>query len=207
VTVGFARRRLSCFVITLSYSRALSLQFFFDQSLENFLEAHVEAFSAFGGAPRVILYDNLKPRCWPAAAMTCNSIRGCWNLRLTITSPLASAALPGAMKKDAWNARSQYIRSSFFAAWPFTTLEDFNRQARIWCEGVAAERMWVEDDSRTVGDVFREEQPRLLQLPAHRFESDLLIHPLGKNHLCPLRSQSMKTGSETAIAGDLKASQ
>jgi hypothetical protein len=101
----------------------------------------------------------------------------------------------------------QYIRSSFFAAWPFTTLEDFNRQARIWCEGVAAERMWVEDDSRTVGDVFREEQPRLLQLPAHRFESDLLIHPLGKNHLCPLRSQSMKTGSETAIAGDLKASQ
>ncbi len=41
------------------YSRALSVRFFFDQSLENFLEAS-EAFAAFGGAPRIILYDNLK---------------------------------------------------------------------------------------------------------------------------------------------------
>ena len=35
VQIGRARRRLSCFVITLSYSRALSLTFFFDQGLEN----------------------------------------------------------------------------------------------------------------------------------------------------------------------------
>ena len=31
VQIGRARRRLSCFVITLSYSRVLSLRFFFDQ--------------------------------------------------------------------------------------------------------------------------------------------------------------------------------
>jgi transposase len=37
VTVGRARRRLSCFVITLSYSRALYLEFFFDQRMESFL--------------------------------------------------------------------------------------------------------------------------------------------------------------------------
>ena len=57
VQIGRARRRLSCFVITLSYSRALSLRFFFDQGLENLLRAHVEAFSEFQGSPRVILYD------------------------------------------------------------------------------------------------------------------------------------------------------
>jgi transposase len=39
VRMGRGRRRLSCFVITLSYSRALALSFFFDQSLENFLRA------------------------------------------------------------------------------------------------------------------------------------------------------------------------
>ena len=33
VQIGRARRRLSCFVITLSYSRALFLSFFFDQGL------------------------------------------------------------------------------------------------------------------------------------------------------------------------------
>ena len=43
VSVGRARRKLSGFVLTLSYSRALALEFFFDQSLENFLRAHVRA--------------------------------------------------------------------------------------------------------------------------------------------------------------------
>ena len=58
--VGRAKRQLSCFVITLSWSRALYLEFFFDQTTENFLRGHVHAFQAWSGAPRVILYDNLK---------------------------------------------------------------------------------------------------------------------------------------------------
>jgi transposase len=60
VIVGRARRALSCFVMTLSYSRALYLEFFFDQTTENFLRGHVQAFEAWNGQPRVILYDNLK---------------------------------------------------------------------------------------------------------------------------------------------------
>jgi transposase len=47
-------------VITLSYSRALHLEFFFDQTMENFLRGHVHAFQAWHGQPRAILYDNLK---------------------------------------------------------------------------------------------------------------------------------------------------
>src|ERR1019366_10146238 len=57
VMVGRAKRALSCFVITLSYSRALYLEFFFDQTMENFLRGHVHAFQAWSGQPRVILYD------------------------------------------------------------------------------------------------------------------------------------------------------
>src|SRR5205814_1862926 len=60
VRVGRARRRLSCFLITLSYSRALYLEFFFDQTMENFLRGHVHAFQAWSGTPRITLYDNLK---------------------------------------------------------------------------------------------------------------------------------------------------
>jgi transposase len=60
VMVGRAKRALSCFVMTLSYSRALYLEFFFDQTMENFLRGHVNGFAAWGGQPRVILYDNLK---------------------------------------------------------------------------------------------------------------------------------------------------
>ena len=60
VMVGRARRALSCFVMTLSSSRALYLEFFFDQTMENFLRGHVHAFQAWNGQPRMILYDNLK---------------------------------------------------------------------------------------------------------------------------------------------------
>jgi transposase len=60
VMVGRARRALSCFVMTLSYSRALYLEFFFDQTTENFLRGHVHAFQTWHGQPRAILYDNLK---------------------------------------------------------------------------------------------------------------------------------------------------
>lgn len=60
VMVGRARRTLSCFVMTLSYSRALYLEFFFDQTMENFLRGHVHAFQSWPGQPRVILYDNLR---------------------------------------------------------------------------------------------------------------------------------------------------
>ena len=60
VTVGRTRRKLSCFVITLSYSRAMYLEFFFDQKLESFISAHVRAFESWKGLPRTLLYDNLK---------------------------------------------------------------------------------------------------------------------------------------------------
>ena len=49
VMVGRAKRALSCFVMTLSYSRALYLEFFFDQTMENFLRGHVHAFEYWPG--------------------------------------------------------------------------------------------------------------------------------------------------------------
>ena len=49
--IGRARRRLSCFVLTLSHSRALYLEFFLDQSLESLLRGHVNAFTEWGPCP------------------------------------------------------------------------------------------------------------------------------------------------------------
>jgi transposase len=60
LAVGHARRPLVCFVLVLSWSRALYARFALDQSLESFLRGHVEAFAALGGPPRTLLYDNLK---------------------------------------------------------------------------------------------------------------------------------------------------
>jgi AraC-like DNA-binding protein len=57
VTIGHATRRLSAFVLVLSWSRALHAVFTLDQTLESFLRGHVEAFQAFQGVPRVVLYE------------------------------------------------------------------------------------------------------------------------------------------------------
>ena len=59
-SIGNTRRWLSCFVMVLSFSRALFARFVLDQTLESFLRCHHAAFVAFQGVPRGILYDNLK---------------------------------------------------------------------------------------------------------------------------------------------------
>jgi transposase len=58
--IGRAQRPLMAFVMVLSYSRRIFLRFFLDARMENFLRGHTAAFEAWGGVPRVLLYDNLK---------------------------------------------------------------------------------------------------------------------------------------------------
>ena len=175
VRIGQARRRLSCFVITLSYSRALALNFFFDQTLESLLHAHVQAFAQFQGCPRVILYDNMRS---VVLARYENQVRFHPRL-LELAAHYHFAAHPCRPARGNEKGRVErvirYIRESFFAARPFTTLEDFNRQAHLWREQVAHQRPWPQDDSRTVAQAFAEEQPRLLPLPAHPLETDRLV--------------------------------
>lgn len=60
VIIGNARRQLSCFVMILSYSRMMYLEFTLSQRTEDFMAAHVNAFRYFGGIPQSINYDNLK---------------------------------------------------------------------------------------------------------------------------------------------------
>jgi len=69
----------------------------------------------------------------------------------------------------------RYVRDSFFAARPFTTLSDLNRQALIWRDSVANTRRHPDEDSRSVADIFAEEQARLMPLPVNRFDSQLLV--------------------------------
>src|SRR3970282_872552 len=58
---------------------------------------------------------------------------------------------------------------------PFTTLEDFNRQALEWCQQVAEQRPWPGGSGLTVAEAFEQEKPRLLPLPAHPFDSEVML--------------------------------
>src|SRR3984893_10231147 len=175
VMVGRAKRALSCFVMTLSYSRALYLEFFFDQSMENFLRGHVHAFEAWSGQPRVILYDNLK-----SAVLERRGNQILFHPRLLdLSAHYHFAPRPCQVRAGNQKGRVEravlYVRESFWAARTFTTLGELNRQALLWRHQGAHQRPSPDDDSRTVQPAFVEEQPRLLPLPAHPFETDLVL--------------------------------
>src|SRR5260370_92374 len=172
VMVGRAKRALSCFVMTLSYSRALYLEFFFDQTMENFLRGHVRAFEAWAGQPRVILYDNLKSAVLERRG---NQIQ--FHPRLIELSghehfaPLPCEVRAGNQKGRVERA-IRYVRDSFWAGRTFTTLAECNRQALLWRDQVAHQRRWPGGDNRTVAEVFADEQPRLLAAAQHPFPTD-----------------------------------
>ena len=69
----------------------------------------------------------------------------------------------------------RFIRDSFFAARPFTNLVDFNGQALVWRDEIAAQRPCPGDDRRSVQKAFEEEIPRLMELPGHAFDTDLML--------------------------------
>ena len=172
VMVGRAKRALSCFVTTLSYSRALYLEFFFDQTMENFLRGHVHAFETWSGQPRVILYDNLK-----SAVLERRGNQILFHPRLLeLSGHYHFAPRPCQVRAGNQKGRVErairYVRDSFWAARPFITLAESNRQALLWRDQVAHQRRWPGGDNRTVAEVFAEEQPRLLPPALHPFPTD-----------------------------------
>lgn len=171
LVVGKAKRKLSCFVMVLSYSRHLYAVFTFDQTLESFLRGHVAAFKAFGGVPRVVLYDNLKAcvierfgraiRFNPALL----ELAGHYHFRPEPCNPRRGN------EKGRVERAIGYLRTSFFAGRRFKDLADANRQLTDWLANVANVRPWPQDRSRGVEGVFAEERERLLALPEHHAES------------------------------------
>jgi transposase len=184
VMVGRAKRALSCFVMTLSYSRALYLEFFFDQTMENFLRGHVHAFESWPGQPRVaklhhqrqdndlILYDNLK-----SAVLERRGSQILFHPRLIeLSAHYHFAPRPCQVRAGNQKGRVErairYVRDSFWAGRAFTTLAECNRQALLWRDQVAHQRRWPGGDHPMVAEVFAEEQSRLLPAALHPFPTD-----------------------------------
>ena len=78
------------------------------------------------------------------------------------------------MTKGKVERQIQYLRHAFFAARPFHDLDDINTQFRRWRDDIAHRRPHPDKPDRTVADVWADEKPRLLSLPAHPFETDLV---------------------------------
>jgi transposase len=59
-TVGHGAHKLSVFIATLGWSRTAYVEFCDDGRVETLVRCHENAFLAFAGVPREVLYDNMK---------------------------------------------------------------------------------------------------------------------------------------------------
>lgn len=173
--IGNAERSLCCFVMVLSHSRGLYARFFLDMTLESFLRGHLKAFAVFGGAPRSVLYDNLKSVVLERHG---DAVRFHPRL-LELAGHYHFAPKPCAPyrgnEKGKVERSIRYLRDSFFAARRFTGLDDLNAQLARWVNDVALVRAWPgAPDGRRVADVLAEEKPRLLPLPEGGFSADVM---------------------------------
>lgn len=174
IRIGRGVRPLSGFVMVLSYSRAVFALFTVDQTLESFLRGHVEAVQTWPGVPRTLVPNNLRSAVLERAG---TAIR--FHPRLLELAGHYHFAprpcTPGrGNEKGKVERQIQYLRHAFFAARTFVDVNDLNTQFQHWRNDIAHRRPHPEQRDRTVAEVLAEEQPRLLPLPAHPFETDVM---------------------------------
>jgi transposase len=174
IRIGRSVRPLSGFVMVLAYSRAVFALFTVDQTLESFLRGHVEAFQAWPGVARTLVYDNLRNAVLERAGTAIRfhprllELAGHYHFAPRPCTPYR------ANEKGKVERQIQYVRHAFFAARTFADVDDLNAQFRRWRDEIAHQRPHPEQRPRTVADVLAEEQPRLLPLPAHPFETNVM---------------------------------
>jgi hypothetical protein len=97
--------------------------------MESFLRGHVGAFTAWGGVPRVLLYDNLKSAVLERRG---DAIRFHPSL-LAFAGRYRFEPRPVAVARGNEKGRVEraigYVRTAFFAARRFTDLDDLNAQS------------------------------------------------------------------------------
>lgn len=169
IKIGEAEHRLLAFVMVLSWSRRIFLKFYLGDATGNFLRGHAEAFEHFNRVPREILYDNLKTAVIERVE---SAIRFNSDL-LDLASHYRFAPRPVPVARPTSKGRVErairYIRTSFFAARDFSSIEQLNEQAALWCAQEACERRCPQDRKLSVQEAFEAERERMLPLPETDF--------------------------------------
>lgn len=174
VEIGRASRALSCFVMVLSWSRAVHAAFMLDQTLESFLRGHVGAFEYFGGVPRTLLYDNLKSAVLERRGDAIHYQPRLLELAAHYHFAPRPVAVARGNEKGRVERQIQYLRTSFFAARSFRDVADLNAQFEKWRDEIAHVRRVPGEAQLTVGEALERERRYLIGLPAHPFETDFL---------------------------------
>lgn len=176
VRIGEATRKVSVFVAVLCYSRLCYLEFTLSQRKAEFYRALAHALEFFGGAPRQIIFDNLK-----AAVLNGSGRQACLHPEFLALcghfhlQPIACERRDPE-SKGIVEASVRYIKRNALAGRgeELTTWEDYLRFAPQWRDAVANVRRHATTRERPC-DRFEKERGLLSALPAVRYDSDEIV--------------------------------
>jgi transposase len=154
------------FVMVLSWSRAIYVEFVARADVATFLRCHHHAFVAFGGIPRTCLYDNTKlvvlDRDGDGAPVWQRTFLD-FCRRLGFAPRLCQPYRP--RTKGRVERGIDYVKENFWPSARFTDLLDLNAQARGWVRTVADVRIHGTTGEQPAARLERE-RAQLLALPA-----------------------------------------
>ena len=159
------KRRVWAFVMVLSWSRTIYVEFVRRADTASFIQCHVNAFDYFGGVPRRGLYDNAKV----VTLGRDEEGRTEWNRRmldfaLRLGFELRLCQPYRAQTKGKVESGVKYVRGNLWPSIRFTDDADLNGQALQWCDTVANARMHGTTHQIPM-ELLAEEQSRLGKLP------------------------------------------
>jgi transposase len=167
-------RPLWVFVMVLAYSRAMWAELVFDLTVESLRRSLVRAAMFFQGVTRQWLFDNPKTVVLARHGDAVRYHPGLLEIAgaLRVQPRLCRPRRP--TDKGGVERANRFLHDRFFAARTITSLEDGNRQLLDFIRDIADLRPHPRFRDRTVAEVFAEEKPRLLALPAALPETDLV---------------------------------
>lgn len=168
-------RSVYCFVMVLSFSRMLYLEFFPSQTIEHFMAAHRRAFHFFQGVVKKIRYDNLSSVVLyrMGSAIQFNPRFLAFSVHYLFDPSPCNIRSPH--EKGRVEKTISYIKSNFLSGRIFLSLTDLNHQAFTWRDQVANCRIHGTTGKRPV-DLFDEQEKSLLiPLPKTDYDTRLIL--------------------------------
>lgn len=154
VDFGYARRMYDpltqkarkawAFVMTLSWSRHMYVEFVFDQRVATWVECHRHAFEYFGGVPERVVLDNLKSGVLAARMDDSDferNYRGCAEHYGFLLCP---CRIETPQHKGKVESGVKYVKGNFLPGRVYTTPQEdiraANREMRQWLAQTAGQR-------------------------------------------------------------------
>jgi transposase len=171
------------FVMTLSYSRHMYVEFVFDQKIATWIHCHRRAFQFFGGAPKEVVVDNLKAAVIQHAIedpVLCEPYRKMARHYGFLLHPCRPHT---PQHKGKVENGVHYVQRNLVASSCFLNLLDANRKAIDWCLNRAGLREHGTTHEQPLKRFRETEAAALLPLPDESFDLRS-VHPAKVHRDC-----------------------